>query len=218
MARAQNRPKSKQSPRTRSRGYSAIRATLKTGDIVLFSGKGHFSNLIKLGTFSKWSHVGMVLKLPEYDFLTLWESTGLTDIEDLDTNKPNVGVQLVPLSARGRKYSGDIAYRSLKGPALADTALADLMKLRRKLKGRKYEKSKVELVKAAWDSVMGHNQEEDLSSVFCSELVAEAYQSLKLIDGGKNSNEYTPADFMQGRLDTLAGGRTLGPEVTIKDV
>jgi len=48
--------------------YEEIRGELKTCDILLFSGKGAISHGIKLFTFSKWSHVGMVLRMPDsYD-------------------------------------------------------------------------------------------------------------------------------------------------------
>ena len=53
------------------------------------------------------------------------------------------------------------------------------------------------MIKAAYDGPLGHNQE-DLSSLFCSELVAEAYQRLGLLPKppqGLPSNEYTPRDF-----------------------
>ena len=52
--------------------YHEIRTELKTGDIVLFSGKGGISAGIKWGTLSRWSHVGMILSLDEYDFVTIW--------------------------------------------------------------------------------------------------------------------------------------------------
>ena len=55
----------------------------------------------------------------------------------------------------------------------------------------------IELFKAAYDGWFGQN-EEDLSSLFCSELVAEAYQRMGLISDGKKalpSNEFTPKDF-----------------------
>ena len=49
--------------------YEEIRGELKTCDILLFSGKGAISHGIKLFTFSKWSHVGMVSV--SYTHLTL---------------------------------------------------------------------------------------------------------------------------------------------------
>jgi hypothetical protein len=56
--------------------YDSIRNTLKTGDVVIFSGKSAVSNFIKLFSGGKWSHVGMVLRLKELDdAVLLWEST-----------------------------------------------------------------------------------------------------------------------------------------------
>lgn len=196
--------------------YSNIRGDLKTGDIVLFSGKGAFSDIIKYGTLSKWSHVGMILNIPEYDFLTVWESTTLSNIKDLETDRPRKGVQLVPLSDRVQKYSGDITVRQLQGDDLPDNSLRKLMDLRRELKGKEYERSKLELIKSAYDGPFGNNKE-DLSSIFCSELVAEAYQRLGLLAEDKSSNEYTPADFSQKRMKELQGDFYLSEEVILKD-
>jgi len=60
-------------------------------------------------------------------------------------------------------------------------------------------------MRSAYDGFLGDNKE-DLSSVFCSELVAEALQRLGVLyehneDGGYPSNEYTPADF--GKQDIM---------------
>jgi hypothetical protein len=41
---------------------------------------------------------------------------------------------------------------------------------------------------------LGINKE-DLSSLFCSELVAEAYQKMGLLTEQLPSNEYIPKDF-----------------------
>ncbi len=196
--------------------YSEIRNKLKTGDLVLFSGKGAFSDIIKYGTLSKWSHVGMVLKIPEYDFITVWESTTLSNVIDLDTAMPRKGVQLVPLSDRIQKYSGDISIRHLEGGDLPSNAIRRLMDLRVELKGKRYERSKVELFKAAYDGPFGHNSE-DLSSIFCSELVAEAYQCLGLVSENKSSNEYTPADFSEKRMKELKADFYLSKEILVKD-
>lgn len=196
--------------------YSAIRNELKTGDLVMFSGKGAFSDIIKYGTLSKWSHVGMILHIPEYDFLTVWESTTLSDVKDLDTGLPRKGVQLVPLSDRVQKYSGEISVRRLQGDDLPKNSLRKLMDLRKELRGKRYERSKVELFKSAYDGPLGHNKE-DLSSIFCSELVAEAYQRLGLLTEEKSSNEYTPADFSEKKMKELQGDFYLSEETTLKD-
>lgn len=196
--------------------YSIIRSELKTGDLVLFSGKGAFSDIIKYGTLSKFSHVGMVMRIPEYDFLTIWECTTLNNVTDLDSNLPRKGVQLVPLSDRVQKYSGDIAIRQLKGASLPSGTLLKLMELRKQLCGKSYERDKIQLLKSAYDGPFGHNNE-DLSSIFCSELVAEAYQCLGLLTDEKASNEYTPADFSEKKMRKLGHNFFLSDEVLVKD-
>ena len=192
-----------------------MRAKLKTGDVVLFSGKGGISAGIKWATLSRWSHVGMIVVLPEYDFVTVWESTTLSSIVDLDTKLPHKGVQLVPFSSRIEGYGGEVAVRQLDGVTFDDGDIKNLMLLRRKLAGKKYEQDKIELIKAAYDGPLGRNSE-DLTSLFCSELVAEAYQRLGLLSEDKPSNEYAPADFSDKRQLKLLEG-ALGKEVILKE-
>ena len=173
--------------------YEKIRDRVNTGDIILFSGKGGISAGIKWFTGSKWSHVGMALKLPGWDVILIWESTTLSKLKDMESGEERQGVQLVPLSERLEKYDGDACIRFLdkKITKKMHKKLADL---RQELKNRPYEENKIELIKSAYDGFLGDN-EEDLSSLFCSELVAEAYQRIGLLPEDIPSNEYTPKDF-----------------------
>lgn len=198
--------------------YAALRSQLKTGDLVLFSGKAWSSDSIKLVTLSRWSHVAMVWVMAEYDFVCLWEANTLTDVRNLDAPRARPGVMLVPLSERLHTYDGAVALRQLEGTALRKKDLMALTGLRKKLARRPYEKSTLEMMTAAYDGPYGE-QRENLSSLFCSELVAEAYQALGLLRGGKKdkaSNEYVPADFSKDheRLSWRRG--QLGPEILLK--
>lgn len=203
--------------------YSEIRDQLGTGDVVLFSGKGGISNLIKNFTRSKWSHVGMVLCIPESDMVLLWESTTLSNIADLDTHRITKGVQLVPFSQRLQRYEGTAAVRQL-AVNRKQLNLDGLSTFRSEMKGRPYEKSEAELFKAAYDGWGGKN-EEDFSSLFCSELVAGAYQAMGLLPKPANkndkavlpANEYTPKDFSDEARQPLGLllGATLGPQVPV---
>jgi hypothetical protein len=70
--------------------------------------------------------------------------------------------------------------------------------VRKELSRKPYERSQIELLKAAYDGFGGASSGEDLSSLFCSELVAEGYQAMGLLPefpAGLPSNEYTPIDF-----------------------
>jgi hypothetical protein len=193
--------------------YETIRSKLQSGDIVLFSGKGGLSTGIKWFTASRWSHLGMVVRPVDFDVVLLWEASPITDIKDIQSGKIHKGVRLVALSERIQTYEGEVAIRLLdveREPKMIDA----LNELRRELKSRPFEKDVIELLKSAWDGPLGQNIA-DLSSLFCSELVAEAYQQMELLSRHKPSNEYTPRDFSEeGRLK-LRKGR-LGREQTVK--
>ena len=207
------------------RTYDKMRMGLKTGDIVLFSGKGGISDWIKWFSSSSWSHVGMVLKLSGWDMLLLFESTTLNSIKDVETGRAVRGVQLVPLSERIKTYNGKIAIRRLS-KAITEPMRKKLLKFRRSVSGRPYEKDYIELIRSAYDGPFGENKE-DLSSLFCSELVAEAYQKIGMLaeprkgkpHKGEPSNEYTPRDFSTEakRPLKLLMGYKLGKEIRIQN-
>ena len=174
--------------------YSTVRESLKTGDMVLFSGSGFVSRMIQMFTRSNWSHVGLVIKDDWFDMLLLWESTTLSKIKTVH-GVVRQGVAIRPLSEVIENYDGVVGIRQLT-EKLSDAQELDIGELRKEFKGRDYEQSKSELFKSAYDFIGGRN-EEDLSSLFCSELVAEAYQRINIFSEFKPSNEYTPADLAE---------------------
>ncbi len=192
--------------------YDSLRPHIDTGDIVLFSGKGGVSAGIKWLTRSDWSHVGMALRPADPDVILLWESALLNDAEEAETGQIS-GVQLTPLRRRIAGYDGDIAIRNLeveRTPAMYEA----LNGLRQEVKGRPYEKSRLQLLRSAYDGPFGNNHE-DLSSLFCSELIAEAYQRMGLLPETPHASEYTPRDFSDAGGLVLLKGR-LGPERAIR--
>ncbi len=194
--------------------YDAIRPNLRTGDIVLFSGKGNLSQTIKTLSGSRWSHVGMVMVLPEYDFVCLWESTTLSTLRDLQTGDWRRGVQLTPLSIRIKTYDGDVAVRHLLDVDLSPLDLGRLNVLRRATVGVPYEVSKLELLGSLLRgvSIASHD---DLCSLFCSEAVAEAYQTMGLIGCDAQSKKYAPARFSQDAEDLPWLRGRLGDEIPL---
>lgn len=173
--------------------YDSIRDTLDTGDIVLYSGSGPISTAIKIGTCSEWSHVGVVVRLKDFDMVCILQSTTLSKAKDVLSDRPVEGVQLNLLSESLSTYPGKVAVRKLN--VLRTKGMLEAVRnFRKEVHGRPYEEKKIQLLKSAWDFFGGAN-EEDLSSLFCSELVAELYQRMDLIEDDKPSNEYTPKDF-----------------------
>ena len=193
-----------------------VLGTLDTGDIVLFSGKGAVSHGIKWFTVSRWSHLGVVLRLPERENLLLWESLTKGYMVDVEHGEIRRGVQLVDLARRIASYDGGVAVRRLDIQRTDEMQRA-VDRLREELAGRPYEQSNIELIRAAVDikPIKLTENVEDLSSIFCSELVAETYQRMGLLPEDIPSNEYTPHDFSADRTLPLVTG-SLGPEIIIK--
>ena len=203
-----------------SRKYEELRSSLKTGDLVLFSSDELVGRLIRFGTGSVWSHIGMVIHIEEWELVLLWESTTLQNIKEFDSGQKFVGVQLVALSQKIREFTGRIAIRMLSRP-LDKNQLETLASFRRKAARLVSLGSKWELIRAAvdgpWELLVGQNRE-DLSNLFCAEPIAEAYERIGLLVDGANerpSNEYTPGDFGSERRLALMGGYELGSEVEI---
>ena len=149
-------------------------------------------------------------------------SAGLVDIE---SGKVRKGVELVPLSLK--VFSGwynRVAVRRLTG--IDDKQRAEmyeqLLLFRKEVQGRPYEKNTIELILSAVDAQEKYlsflrNTHEDLSSLFCSELVAEAYKRMGVLNTTKYSNEFTPDDFSSARDSALKlNFGTLEPEVYIE--
>jgi hypothetical protein len=195
--------------------YKTFKHQLKYGDIILFSGTSDASRLVQIPTNSKWSHVGIVYKeATEHHDVILLESTA------------EKGVALTVLGDKIENYNGDISFRHLNVNRTVSMRRA-LTNLYRELRGRRYESPNAqglaELAKAGQDSFDergGHTlNQKNLSKVFCSELVAEAYQRMSLLsstDPLYPSNEFTPKDFSkEGEIDLLQG--ELLKELVIKD-
>ena len=87
-----------------------------------------------------------------------------------------------------------VAIRRLGGVKFGERERKILNDFRREMRGRPYEENMLDLVRAAHD-YDGEVTSEDLSSLFCSELVAEAFQRMGLLTDDKASDEYTPGDF-----------------------
>jgi len=193
--------------------YLDIQDELMTGDLVLFEGSSNTSDLIKRFTFTRWSHVGMVLRVPGYEQPFVWESLRTAAIPDAMDGQMKSGVQLLDLRQRVTHCTDPMAVRRLNkhvSPVMHAAALG----FRELVRNRPYEQNLSELVFSAYDGPMGDN-EEDLSSIFCSELIAEAYQRMGLLtcntQGGEASNEYTPAFFAGPDTLPLLGDYQLGP-------
>ena len=212
--------------------YEELRPLLKTGDIVLFQGKGLFSQVIRTFTRSggkrgKYTHVGMVIDPSEISsrlltkakrdalagdrVLLLAESTTMSTVRDVETGKFTSGVQTALLSQRLATYKGKVWVRRLN-KRLTKPKLDAMMALRRELSGRAYERSPWALFRAAIDWPFS-KQRRDLRSLFCSEYDAAMYMAAELLKEPPSASEITPINF--GNYWELEDGYSLGSAIRL---
>ena len=165
----------------------------QTGDIVLFSGRCRVGRTVRLLSWSKWSHVGMIINDDRnHPFPLLYESTHSQTIKGLDVGDCTSGVQIVPFIERLKEYNGSVGVRRVIDPCYAQRHKLDLY--RAQMVGVPFERSWIELFAAA-PLFSWLRKGEDLSSVFCSEHHAEATMALGWLGRDKPSNHYHPKFF-----------------------
>ncbi|EFC42513.1 C2 domain-containing protein [Naegleria gruberi] len=188
---------------------------LRTGDIILSSGREAFSKAIQLAYASTWSHISFVLRNPSEQVLKkygLWtdaasdrESVYIveSDTSNLD-GKLGGGSQLVGLrqwvnNVMNGSVNDILVVRQLQLPQYPirpidesnEERFPELDEHLIKIRDAIYETSRKQLVSVVFKS----NETNDESELFCSELVATCFVSMGLLPKGTLTNNYGPKDF-----------------------
>ncbi len=172
------------------------------GDIFLFSGESQFSGLVTLFCGSQWSHIGIVYR-PKDGQPLLFESVK----SDEDPNKP-VGVRLLSLRESLQSFQGkSVALRCLCIPAISVQRDPDIVvrwrahllecmeECVRLHLNKKYEDRILNFIFARFTSLSINYETRD--RLFCSELVAICYQTMKILDSRHSSIQFIPDDFCE---------------------
>jgi hypothetical protein len=182
--------------------------SLETGDVLLFSGRGPVSAVIRVFTRSPWSHIGLVVRLPGYPEPLVLEAAGGGDSADLHLGRPVAGVTLVPLARKLANYAGDVAVRRRLGPPLSEARQRLARRLVARLLHRPYKNY---LWCNVRDLLTGFTRPPDRRGWFCSELVAEFYRRLGWLPRDVRVSGFVPGHFGSTRL-TLLDGTLLPPQ------
>jgi len=197
-----------------------VKDSYSTGDVVLFSAGSANSMIIRMGTCSPYSHVGLVIKwkgAPKWakdsNELYLWHSP-----KEVIYNVPNAlavspqihkeGPQLNPLGtylagldehehSYVRHLRKVVDGRKAFGDLNEDKNLTKLKALINSARAKRYETNKTELFYSALDDFSYQLNQENFGSYFCSELVAHSLKEMGVIGPSMPMNEYTPADFSE---------------------
>jgi len=198
--------------------YEYFLRTAKTGDLILFEGKGLSSCLIQCSTQVRYSHIGMVLRIRDekasgQDHIFIWESTRPDQTYDFLTGTDKDGPRLISAHERIFTYARNnytVTYRPMKiwdsriieqmGSGLTDLYMWATILLMSRLP---YELNMRELANAHLRMITGIDNPNQ-KSIFCSELVAITYRngmglSLTDIETGIQwaPQDFTPEDFAE---------------------
>jgi hypothetical protein len=176
----------------------ALRERLQTGDILLCSGSGVFSDLIQQATDSPWSHVALIVRLDAIDRILLFESV------------ETFGVRTVPLSRyltdyeQGRPYPGGLAVVRHRTFASVTSAhqVQRMLQFAVDHFGNAYNHLQIVRIAAR---ILGNSQGKDasLKAFICSEYVAACFQQAGVALAASDRGYVTPADFADPRLMDL---------------
>ena len=157
--------------------YDDIRDIILPGDVLAFSGKGKFSDLIKWATGSVVSHVGIVIN-NVVAFNQVVEAATINGFSGVSTNF---------LYKRILEYDGELWWLPLKPEVRKKLDIAAMQKFLLAQDGKKYD-----LPQAIAAGLALIKNEEDFSEMFCSEIVAAALEVGGIVS--LNASEMTPID------------------------
>ena len=115
--------------------WETLKETLDTGDLILFSKHGWQQSLMESKAKMQWSHIGMVINIPQYHFLLLWE---LCFESDSSKNVQTFSFEDFPL------YLNSV----YKDKSLTKSGTETLQNSKEEKKEMKKEKEKKEIKKA----------------------------------------------------------------------
>ncbi len=187
----------------------------RTGDVLLFEGRRPEMRVMQKIQRSRWSHVGMLVRIPETGQLIVWESEPTSVVEEVLTNQRKSGPQGVPfrprvLSSLHKGITAAFGYRRLD-PPLGDEQHDLLRDFAMSVYNLPFPKGPVFL----HELLLGRLgiQTKKKKHFFCSELVARTYIELGLLPEYVPINDCWPAHFGEGNLvdQHLGEGLQLSP-------
>jgi hypothetical protein len=185
----------------------ALRARLQTGDLLLCSGSGVFSELIQQATDSPWSHVALIVRLQAIDRILLFESV------------ETFGVRAVPLSRyltdydqQGRPYPGGLAvvrHRTFARDSSAQ-GVQRMLQFAVDHFGNAYNRQAIVRIATR---ILGQSlptpstlaKEASPQAFICSEYVAACYAQAGVVLAAGVRGYVTPADFADPQQAELIG-------------
>lgn len=197
---------------------------LRTGDIILFNGEetgilGYFSSLVKFGTHSNYSHVGMIIKDPTFIHESLkgiyvWES-GWEGTKDPEDNKIKLGVQLTPLHEMLHNYTkGKIMIRRIKCENDC-FSVQNLKKVHEVIYNKPYD---IDIIHWILGLLSKDITKQRTNSFWCSALVGFIYTKCGILNEDTDWSILRPSDFSLAgeKINFINGNKLENSEIRIQ--
>ncbi len=182
-----------------------LKSTLKTGDLLLcddlaYGSWGLFSWLIKFVTKSDFSHVGMIVKDPDFTETPLkgtfvWTS-GISNVPDPEDKTKKFGVQFIPFDHFIQTYGGKIFLRRIEFEHNEEYySIFNTDKLKQ-IHQVVYDKP-YDVVITDWIEAFCKKDPnpQKTSRFFCSALIGYIYTKLNLLDNNTDWSIISPSFF-----------------------
>lgn len=182
-----------------------LEQTLRTGDLLLcddlqYGSWGLFSWLIKFATKSDFSHIGMIVKDPDFTETPLkgtfvWTS-GISDVPDPEDNQKKFGVQFIPFKHFIQTYGGKIFLRRIhfEHPDEYHTIFTtnNLKEIHQVVYDKPYDVVITDWIEAYCKK---DPKPQKTSRFFCSALIGYIYTKLTLLDENTDWSILYPSFF-----------------------
>ena len=174
---------------------------LETGDLVLFCGHETgwltwFSDMIKYGTHSNYSHIGVVLKDPSFIHPSLkgtyiWES-GWEGTPDPQDNRIKLGVQITPIEQIKKNFGKSIMISRKINCDKSHFSDANLKKIHDVVYGKPYDINPSDWIQAL---LRKDKHPQKTNTFWCSALVGYIYTQCGILDPNTDWSILRPSDF-----------------------
>ena len=204
----------------------ALKLTLKTGDLLLcddlaYGSWGLFSWLIKFVTKSDFSHVGMIVKDPDFTETPLkgifvWTS-GISDVPDPDDKTKKFGVQFIPFDHFIQTYGGKIFLRRIHFQHPEEYHTIFNTNILKEIHQVVYDKP-YDVIITDWIEAFCKKdpKPQKTSRFFCSALIGYIYTKLTLLDQNTDWSILYPSFFSsENKTLSLQSNSSLTKETQI---
>jgi hypothetical protein len=195
-------------------------ALTRTGDLWLFRGTTAADRAIRVTTNSPVNHVGMAVVLDDLPPL-MWHAELGRSLVDMWSGEHQRGVQLHDLRDAvltwTQRYHQRCWLRQLD-PSIDQAAEDATLRAIARLDGTPFPttprlaagwvRGKLPVRRAGLTAT-------ERETAYCAEVVAITYQDMGLLSGGKRPSWYDPGRFWSGDDLALAGGFSLGAEISV---